>query len=318
MDALRKKITIFIVFIVISLMTSCIEKHKEEAQMQVTPIDLSKYSSEKPDQPLHLLFIHHSCGGQLFADKGEDVGENCIYQTHPNGGGLRRLLAENNYIVHEASYGSFIGADTDICHWNKKFRDDMDKVLTCKQQDESFEDETRNSIVVFKSCYPNSWLESDGEVPGDPDSCEKTTANYKATYRSLLSYFKEYPQTLFVVMSAPPLVKPVMYKRDRLINSVKNILGRSDTVDKVGLRTREFNNWLKDMEHGWLKEYDLKNVVVFDLYDILTGYGKSNWSMYGSDNGRNSHPSSEGNSLASKEFVVFLNKALNRKTSGTD
>lgn len=280
---------------------------REDAVMQPTVLDLSGFSAEKPSEPVHLLFIHHSTGGHWLADKGEAVGDNCIYTTHPNGGGLRAMLEENNYIVHEASYNSLVGDKTDICHWNAKFRDHMDKVLTCRLQDEFFTDGTKNRVVMFKSCYPNNRIESDGTEPGDPDSCELTTANCKAAYRSLLNYFSKQPDTLFVVITAPPLVEP----KAGIKRIIKGIIRPESTIGRVGQRARSFNNWLKDIENGWLKGYELNNVVVFDYYDILTGSGSSNWSVYPAGP-TDSHPNSEGNSLAAREFVPFLNKALHR------
>lgn len=306
-----------LLIIVSNLLISCTTPRMEPV-MEVSTLDLSTYSQEKPNEPVHLLFIHHSTGGQLLADKGEISGplsQNCIYATHPNGGGLRSLLEENNYIVHEASYGSVIGNETDVCHWNRKFRDHMEEILKCKQQDELFKDETENSIIIFKSCFPNSWITSDGKRPGDPDSCEKSTANYKAVYNNLLNYFKQQPDTLFVVFTAPPLAEPVLYKRDKLMNSLKTFLCRQDTVEKIGHRTRLFNNWLKDMKNGWLKGYDQKNVVVFDYYDVLTDYGRMNWSAYPTQEGKDSHPSSDGNVRTAQEFVPFLNQALRRMGS---
>lgn len=299
---------ILIVLFLIPL--SCSNDHKMETNMnQVKTLDLSQYSSSSPGKPINLLFIHHSTGGQLLADKGPDIGANCIYKSSPNGGFLRRLLEQNNYIVHEASYGSLIGDKTDICDWHVKFRDQTNKIMTCKQQDDFFNDGTKNTIVMFKSCFPNSWIESDGTEPGDPDSCIQTTANYKATYNSLLEYFNKQPETLFIVVTAPPLAKP-----NKMKEYIKRILGRSEggNIEKVGKRIRDFNNWLKDPEKGWLKNYKLKNVVVFDYYDILTGHGQSDWSMYPTQGGVDSHPSSEGNSLAAKEFVPFLNKSVHR------
>lgn len=287
----------------------CGEKKTEMKDMKVNTLDLSAYSQEKPKQPVHLLFIHHSTGGQLLADKGPDAGKNCIYETHPNGGGLRRLLEQNNYLVHEASYGSLIGDKTDICDWNAKFRDHMDKVLTCRRQDEFFEDGTRNRVVLFKSCFPNSWIDSEGDEPGDPEMCEHTSANYRAAYRALLPHFAAHRETLFVVFTAPPIA---MTSKDRLKVFIKYMLGKSDSLSNAGERIRSFNNWLKDVESGWLANYPHNNVAVFDYYDILTDYGRSNWSQYGSQGGKDSHPSAEGNSLAAKEFVKFLNRMLNR------
>jgi len=34
--------------------------------------------------------------------------------------------------------------------------------------------------------------------------------------------------------------------------------------------TRELTNWLCDYENGWLKDYPLNNVFVFDFYNVLT------------------------------------------------
>jgi hypothetical protein len=119
---------------------------------KVEPMDLSAHGDAKPSRPLRTLFIHHSCGGQLLAEPGADVqpAGNCIYTSHPNGGGLKRLLGENGYEVHEASYGSVIGEDTDMFHWLPKFRGQMDRVLKTSHQDEVYPDDRRNQIVMFK------------------------------------------------------------------------------------------------------------------------------------------------------------------------
>ena len=271
----------------------------------VTERDLSAFSSEKPGIKLNLLFIHHSCGAALLAEPGEKEGEYCLYSSHPNGGGLRALLEKNNYSVHEATYGSKIGQDTDICHWNAKFRDHMDIILKTDLQDKLYSDGSINNIVLFKSCYPASEIKAEGNPPGDPNSSEKTIANYKATYKNLLSYFSQYPKTLFVVVTAPPIVKPLM---NPVKEFLKDLIG--DGPEAMGNRARRFNDWLKDVESGWLSDYGLKNVVVFDFYDILTARGKSNWAEFPTRGGKNSHPNSQGNSKAAQEFIPFINQAV--------
>jgi hypothetical protein len=311
---LKNKIIMYCALIPLLLnIHSCTFNQSQEIVMDhVKTLDLSQYSSAPPETSVNLLFIHHSTGGQLLADKGPYVGKDCIYKTFPEGGGLRSLLEKNNYIVHEASYTSIVGDKTDICDWNAKFRDKMDKVLTCKSQDEFFTDNTKNKIIVFKSCFPNNWIESDGKTPGNPDSCEKTLANAKAAYQALLPYFENHPDTLFVAFTVPPLAKPILYKRDKVKQFVKTFLGRPDTIDKIGNRARNFSNWLKNREKGWLKNYTINNIVVFDYYDVLTGHGKSNWSAYPTQGGRDSHPSSEGNITAARKFIPFLNAAVHR------
>lgn len=302
------------VLFLVLLMSSCGEnKECSELTVEIKPIktmDFSGYSAEKPEKTLNLIFLHHSIGGQLLADRADAPDKQVLYSRHPNGGGLRRLLEENNYIVNEATFGSEIGEKTDICHWNEKFRDHMDKILTCRLQDDFYSDGTKNKVVMFKSCYPNNLIKCVGKEPGDPDSCEKTIVNYQAAYNSLLQYFREQPDTLFVVLTAPPVAMPSKKRIGYLVD--KDYMVKSDTIENMGKRARYFNNWLKDVENGWLKEYSLNNVVVFDYYDVLTDFGKSNWSVYPTREGKDSHPSSEGNSKAARDLVKFLNKSVNR------
>jgi hypothetical protein len=256
--------------------------------------------------PVNLLFIHHSCGGQLLADPGPRVGgdaaagERCIYVSHPNGGGLRAGLEAAGFRVHEASYGSVIGEDTDICHWHAKFRDQMDRILHTARQDTLLPDGQTNAVVVFKSCFPNNQFASRGEEPGDPDSCERTTANARAAYRALLPGFAQHPGILFVVVTAPAMAEP---KPAGIRQRIQAVFRRAP---KWADLAREFNSWLVDPAHGWLSGYAGGNVMVFHYYDILTKHGAGNWSAYPTHNGRDSHPSSEGNRQAAAAFVPFL------------
>jgi hypothetical protein len=257
-----------------------------------------------PDQDArNLLFIHHSCGGQLFADQGENAGSQCIYVSHPNGGGLRRMLENAGFAVNEASYGSIVGADTDICHWHRKFASQMDRILQTRNQDELLPDGQRNDIVCFKSCFPNNDFKGEGKEPGDPDSCEKTVANARAAYRTLLPFFREHPDVLFVAFTAPPMAeyKPVGWKA--------KIKSWFRPKDRSGELARQFNTWLADREQGWLAGYDQPNVVVFNYYDVLTDHGATNYAAYPTRDGRDSHPSSTGNQKAAAAFMPFLEAA---------
>ena len=277
----------------------------------VHSLDMTKHSPNKPEITLDLLFIHHSCGATLFADQGEKKGDYCLFDMHPNGGGLRNILKQNNYNVHEATYGSKLGQDTDINHWHAKFRDHMELVLRTRIQDELLEGDDKNDIIVFKSCYPNNTIVADGSPPGDADLPNRTLWNCKAAYNSLLPIFQKYPDALFVAVTAPPTIKPWMNKYKEIFY---NVLGRGS--ESIGMRARIFNNWLADVQTGWLAEYKLKNVVVFNFYDLMTGSGKSNWAQYPSKNKKDSHPSNEGNTIAADEFIDFINRAV--KYSGLE
>ena len=259
---------------------------------------------------LELLFIHHSCGGQLLASPGPDQGTNAIYATHPNGGGLRSRLEEEGYKVHEASYGSRIGQNTDIFDWLPKFRDHMDDILACDNQNMRYSDARRNKIVLIKSCFPNNAFKAAGIPPGNPSGPELTVWNAKAAYNTLLSVFLKHQEVLFVVLTAPPLapkvIPPPLWRQ--LINKARG----TDNDPAVSAElAREFNNWLAG-EDGWLKNSSVSNVVVFDYYNILTQHGASNFSMYPTGGGFDSHPSRAGNQRVAQAFVPFLNRAVQR------
>ena len=283
-------------------------------------MDLSNFSpaplvAEGSPASMPLLFIHHSCGGQLFAPSGQEQGGDCIYDAHPNGGDLRAQLAKSGYEIHEASYGSVIGQDTDLFHWLPKFRDQMERVLTTKQQDETYDPGStiRNRIVLFKSCFPNNHFVAEGQAPGDPKGPELTLANAKATLAALLPEFGKQPDVLFVYVTAPALA-PVV-SRDRAWKALAKLaLGKPSHEARAlaeAALARRFHDWARSPK-GWLAGYEGKNVVVFDYYDVLTGAGRSNLSVYGSAGGRDSHPSSAGNRLAAEAFVPFLNRAARR------
>ncbi len=254
----------------------------------------------------NVLFIHHSCGGQLLADPGQDIGEHCIYTSHFNGGGLRTRLTTAGYVVHELSYGSRLGEDTDIQHWRHKFTETMPELLRTDHQDQLYDDETTNDIIAFKSCYPNNRFVDTGDPPGDPDSTERTIANAKAAYRALLPEFQKQPGTLFIAFTAPPRAEPIPRGWKARIKAW--LKGKGKDADWA----REFNTWLVDRKNGWLAGYPETNVAVFDYYDILTAEGKTNWSAYPSDNGKDSHPNQEGNRKAAALFVEFLAQTVSR------
>lgn len=274
------------------------------------PLDLSAHADAPPATPLRLLFIHHSVGGHLLATPGADVGTNCIYQSHPNGGGLRDRLQAAAYEVREASYGSVIGGRTDIRDWPEKFAGQMDKILACDSQDQSYPDGRRNQIVVFKSCFPNNNFLAAGQAPGNPAGPGLTVWNAKAAYNALLAEFRQRPEVLFVCFTAPPQA-PKLKPLSRVKQWVKALLGISPVPARRAALAREFNNWLSDRD-GWLKNYPLSNVVVFDYYDILTDHGVANLSRYPTGGGYDSHPSTEGNQKAATAFVPLLNRAVRR------
>jgi len=285
----------------------------QAARRASATLDLSPFSDAPPGGKVELLFIHHSCGGQLLAPEGAEDGANCIYRAHPNGGDARALLERAGYVVHEASYGSVVGDRTDLFDWLPKFRTQMERILTTRLQDERLAGATRNQIVAFKSCFPNSDFVGEGTEPGNPAGPELTLANAKATMRGVRGELARHPQVLFVYVTAPPLA-PRLPRAPLWKVLAKTALGRQMTEARYRERARvarAFNDWMKSPD-GWLAGYDHENVVVFDYFDVLTDEGASNNLRYPTGGGFDSHPSAEGNRRAAAAFVPFLNRAARR------
>jgi len=108
---------------------------------------------------------------------------------------------------------------------------------------------------------------------------------------------------LYVAFTAPARAEP----RRGVLERLKGLFSKEPTAAD---HAREFNAWLADTDDGWLADYPLPNVAVFDYYDVLTGHGQSNWSRYATGDGTDSHPSAEGNGKAAEGFVGVLGEMV--------
>jgi hypothetical protein len=277
-------------------------------------MDLSAFSDAPPGRHLRVLFIHHSIGGHLLARHGPPVGgAHDIWQSHPNGGGMRDLLEAAGYEVHEASYDSRVGNDTDMFDWLPKFGDHMDEVLRVDLQDKRLPKGEHNDVVMFKSCFPNSYFVGEGRAPGNPRGPELTVANAKATMTAVRAKLEKHPEVLFVYFTTPPQA-PRIEPQPAWKWLARKMLGRHRgpaALRRSGDLAREFADWMK-APNGWLRGYPEQNIVVFDYYDVLTGNGVSNLLHYPTRNGYDSHPSSVGQRQAAAKLVPFLNRAVRR------
>jgi hypothetical protein len=251
--------------------------------------------SDPPEGTVKLIFIHHSTGENWLADEY---------------GGLGLALAENHYFVSDTNYGwgpSNIGDRTDIVNWPEWFRGPKSprylKALYAESKQHAaytrLEDDPggENEVVLFKSCFPNSYLEGKPDDPPAPGE-GLTVGHAKYIYNDLLKYFATRPDKLFVVITAPPVQDP-----------------------SLADHARAFNTWLAQ---DWLAEnaYPYHNVAVFDFYNVLTHPDnhhrfRDGQVEYITSNGDNTsyypsapgddHPSAEGSRKATEEFVPLLN-----------
>jgi hypothetical protein len=221
--------------------------------------------------PRQLLFLHHS------------VGKGWL-----EGGGLKAALMANSIGVHDATYGDEIGEQTDMVDWLPKFKNDMERVLIFDRSPNGYyQDGRQNDVIMFKSCFPNSDIKEDGQAPGNVSDKAKTTWNYRAVFAELQGIMAKYPNKLFIYVTAPPLVP-------------------YETKPENAKRARDFNNWIKnDYVAEYAKQTGQSNLLVFDLFDILTDKDNCLKADY-RYNDRDSHPNPAGGQAATAAFIDFL------------
>ena len=250
---------------------------------------LTDVDASAPASTVKICFIHHSTGSAWIS---------------ASIGGLGTALNDNNYYVTECDYGwdaepgDDLGNRTDTVNWPEWFSETNGK-MPYVYANTSHYDYTNtiadtmgeNDIIMFKSCFPNS------EVGGSID-------DEKQIYLSLLDYFEQHQDKMFVLIVPPP-----------------------EIVIDSGPLTRELADWLVDYDNGWLGSYDYYNVHVFDYYNVLTDPNNHHrveadrvvHSVSGSPvdaakpnelyyyTGSDSHPTAEGHQKATAEYLPLLN-----------
>ena len=197
----------------------------------------------RPTEVVPLVVIGHPCHESWLAD---GLGD------------LAARLGLNNYFVSETDAGwgaQGIGGRTDILNLPEWFcGPDSSQILEAlfrlRKTRSAFaralpEPAGENQVVVLLPGLLNSVMRGNPDDPPWPGKA-LTVSAAKFIYISLLDCFAEYPDKLFVVVTAPPVQDATW-------------------ADNA----RAFNTWLVN---DWLvqNEYPLNNVVVFDLYNVLT------------------------------------------------
>ncbi|MCJ7737689.1 MAG: hypothetical protein MUQ10_10315 [Anaerolineae bacterium] len=250
-----------------------------------------------------LVFIHHSSGEQWLVHSLNDALVAKDYIDERNDITYDDVVPSDT--GQPSSLGSISGDNTDMNHWILWFNDYLENVKGWGTAN------GYNQIIMFKSCYPESNVSSDGTEPGDPFSSSRTLANYRAVYRHpdgpghtysnsgyeylpLENIFAANPNILFIPVTAAPL----HYEPDA-------------TTDDNAARAREFNNWLKN---EWLTSYNaahpgLHNVAVFDWFNLLAypdthpDHPNRLKFEYGGSTG-NSHPNATAHADSTEIFAT--------------
>jgi hypothetical protein len=247
------------------------------------------------------VFIHHSVGSNWLSNSLDSALVAKPYVGQRNDITYGTTMSPDT--GRPASLGGTPGDNTNMNHWILWFNDYLVHVKA-HQVTTGY-----NRIVMFKSCYPISNIDSNGAEPGDPFSSTQSLVNYMAvyrhpsgsghvytsgsyTYKPLEDVFAEHPEILFIPVTAPPLTY-------------------SSTSDADAHRARTFNNWLKS---EWLASYNaahpgLHNVAVFDFFNVLAypdddaSHPNRLRSEYGGAT-EDSHPNGSGSAAATAAFAT--------------
>ncbi|MBN2183819.1 MAG: hypothetical protein JW746_00675 [Candidatus Krumholzibacteriota bacterium] len=222
----------------------------------------------KPSQRLTMIWHHHSTG-QAILD-----------------GGLSDALKKNNIECYSMYYdqaevdGYVIGDHSDPQDFPRNFNT-PEYFETIKSWGLSG-DKQQHDIVMFKSCFPASNINSDAMLD-----------QYKEYYNSLLNTFKNNPEILFIAMSTPPLVKAA-------------------TTQENAKRARQWAKWITE-------EYaqGIPNVKVFDLFNslaIIEGNPNENTLVpQFAESKTDSHPAAAGAKAVTRMFIPWLNRVVRER-----
>lgn len=172
-----------------------------------------------------VLFIHRSVGKNLINDGGlyalaHDVFDLSDYDHNTKT--LTRADGQSQRLGIE-----FYGGDTRPEDYAQLF-----SVSGQQEQIAAHEMISEFDIIVLKSCYPNSAIDS-----------EDILMHIKEHYTNIFKYFLKHHDKQLIVMTSPPL-RPARTNKD---NST---------------RARALNNWLTGIEFG-------SNISVFDFFGLL-------------------------------------------------
>lgn len=188
-------------------------------------------NSHAQDQPVRIIFLHHSCGHNLIEE-----------------GGVREMFTARGYEFYDHGYngdglrladGSYTGTNFDVPDDNT----DPDGLARIFSQplhdppDNTFSHLMAYDVIIFKSCFPTSNIGSDEQL-----------AEYQSYYYTIRDRVDQYPNKIFIIVTQPPQVP-----------------GSSDPSEAQ--RARAFANWLQSDEY--LAGHP--NLFTFDFFGLLAG-----------------------------------------------
>jgi len=217
-----------------------------------------------------IIFLHHSVGGNLI-QQGDvrqsltDLGYE-FYDHGYNGDGL--TLAD----------GTPAGRDFAVPDDNTNpdgfaaiFAQSLDD-----PPDNTFSHLMEYDVIVFKSCYPVSNIQSDDQL-----------AEYKSYYLSIRARMDQYPDKIFIVVTPPPEIP-------------------ADSDAQAAARARDFADWLASGEY--LDGHP--NVFTFNFFDLMADPATNMLRADYQADEFDAHPNELANQTVGPLFVDFIDQSI--------
>jgi hypothetical protein len=250
------------------------------------------------------IFLHHSTGDNIWGPNGSATSiplETAKYNSDHGFIGDAAVSMNESWWPDGANSGN-----NEWYYWHMIFENrdlsnsDIRPILAA------------NKIVVIKSCFPSSWIDSPGHASDTLTPTEKTIYNYKWHWRHIIDVMKKHPENFFVIWTNAPVVA-----------------GQTDAT--MAGNAKKFCQWAKDT---LAKGYDTKvgafpkNIFVFDYFSKLTDANGYELLQYAVNSG-DSHPNSAATALVAPQFateifnaalayeqsLLYVNVALNKPTT---
>ncbi|MCD6117532.1 T9SS type A sorting domain-containing protein [bacterium] len=219
------------------------------------------------------VFLHHSTGNNIWENNGSSVTvpDEIVKYNSAHG-----FSGEQAVSMTEMWWPS---GDNEWYTWyrilrNEETSDDIRPILQS------------NKIVVIKSCFPSSSIESYGTGSDTSDLYSKTVYNYKYLWRKIVRIMEKHPQNYFAIWTNAPLVA-------------------EQTDDTEAALSDQFCTWAKDtLAAGLDDEFGVfpKNVYVFDFFHKLADSSGKLPNQYAVDLD-DSHPNTSATALVAPQFV---------------
>ena len=231
------------------------------------------------------IFLHHSTG-------------NYIWGPNPDGNSTTTIPSQ----MHLYNIANDL-ISVDSVSLNEEWWSPSDNEWST--QHEFFEGNTaytditdylnNNKIIVIKSCYPSSSIQSIGEASDTLNPTNKTIYNYKWHWRHIIKVMKNNPSNFFAIWTNAPLET-------------------ASTNTQEAALSKAFCKWAKDTLAQGLDPIVgafPENIYVFDFFSKITGSNGIMLNQYRTSAG-DSHPNGAATDLVAPQFVQeIFNAARN-------